>query len=150
MLLPRLSNLTHLDVAHTRITDDALHSIPATACLTHLNLSKCSFLTDEGIISFLNDAACHLFGLVRDDCMGRPLSERITGLDWPSLAHSETIISRDMEVFYPGLNRSLPNRALDDVLNAMYPDLNAYVSVPPLVLTKNEHGISTIQPQPQA
>jgi hypothetical protein len=53
MLLPRLSNLTHLDVAHTRITDDALHSIPATACLTHLNLSKCSFLTDEGIISFL-------------------------------------------------------------------------------------------------
>ena len=55
----------------------------------------------QGIISFLNDAACDLFGLVRDDCMGRALSERITGLDWPSLAHSETIISRDMEVFYP-------------------------------------------------
>lgn len=33
--------------------------------------------------------------------MGRALSERIAGLDWPSLAHSETIISRDMEVFYP-------------------------------------------------
>ena len=54
-----------------------------------------------GNISFLNDAACELFGLSRDDCMGRALSERITGLDWPSLAQSETIISRDMEVFYP-------------------------------------------------
>lgn len=52
-LLPRLPNLTHLDVAHTRITDEALHSIPTTARLTHLNLSKCSFLTDGGIISFL-------------------------------------------------------------------------------------------------
>jgi signal transduction histidine kinase len=55
----------------------------------------------HGNISFVNDAACDLFGLKRDDCMGRALSERITGLDWPSLAHSETIISRDMEVFYP-------------------------------------------------
>jgi signal transduction histidine kinase len=54
-----------------------------------------------GNISFLNDAACALFGLERDDCMGRPLAERIAGLDWPSLVHSETIISRDMEVFYP-------------------------------------------------
>src|SRR5471032_599775 len=55
----------------------------------------------QGIISFLIDAACELFGLSRDDCMGRALSDRISGLDWPSLAHSETTISRDMEVFYP-------------------------------------------------
>ena len=55
----------------------------------------------QGNISFLNDAACALFGLDRDACMGRPLSERIAGLDWPSLTQSETIISRDMEVFYP-------------------------------------------------
>jgi len=55
----------------------------------------------QGNISFLNDAACALFGLDRDACMGRALSERITGLDWGSLAHSETTISRDMEVFYP-------------------------------------------------
>jgi len=55
----------------------------------------------QGNISFLNDAACALFGLNRDDCMGRALSERIAGLDWPSLAQSETIISRDMEIFYP-------------------------------------------------
>ena len=54
-----------------------------------------------GNISFLNDAACQLFGLNREDCMGRPLSDRIHGLDWSSLTSSETIISRDMEVFYP-------------------------------------------------
>src|SRR5277367_5259590 len=55
----------------------------------------------QGNISFVNDAACSLFGLSREDCMGRPLSDRIAGLDWPSLAHSQTIISRDMEVYYP-------------------------------------------------
>lgn len=53
-LLPRMQNLTHLDVAHTRITDEALLSIPTTARLTHLNLSKCSFLTDEAIVLFLS------------------------------------------------------------------------------------------------
>ena len=55
----------------------------------------------EGNISFVNDAACDLFGLTPDDCMGRPLSDRVAGLDWASLARTETIISRDMEIFYP-------------------------------------------------
>ncbi|KAL8330757.1 hypothetical protein RB593_001639 [Gaeumannomyces tritici] len=44
-LMPRLTQLTHLDVAGTRITDDALWSIPKTARLTHLNLSKCKLLS---------------------------------------------------------------------------------------------------------
>ncbi|CAL3963446.1 hypothetical protein PZA11_001061 [Diplocarpon coronariae] len=52
-LLPRMPHLTHLDVAHTRITDAALHSIPQTARLTHLNLSKCSFLSGTAVVSFL-------------------------------------------------------------------------------------------------
>ena len=55
----------------------------------------------EGNISFVNEAACGLFGLARDECMGKLLSERISGLDWNSLARSETVISRDMEIFYP-------------------------------------------------
>jgi hypothetical protein len=54
VLLPRLSRLTHLDVAHTRITDKALHSIPASAQLTHLNLSKCSFLSGSSVVEFLS------------------------------------------------------------------------------------------------
>src|SRR5450755_970294 len=55
----------------------------------------------QGNISFVNDAACGLFGLSRDECIGKLLAERISGLDWNSLARSETVISRDMEVFYP-------------------------------------------------
>lgn len=53
-LLPRLPHLTHLDVAHTRITSTALSSIPHTAKLTHLNLSKCSSISGESVINFLS------------------------------------------------------------------------------------------------
>lgn len=52
-LLPRLGRLTHLDVAHTRITDDALLSIPYSARLTHLNLGRCSAISGEGVADFL-------------------------------------------------------------------------------------------------
>ncbi|CAG8955810.1 hypothetical protein HYFRA_00011679 [Hymenoscyphus fraxineus] len=55
ILLPRLPHLTHLDVAHTRITDSALASIPLTARLTHLNLSKCSFLSGNAVVDFLTN-----------------------------------------------------------------------------------------------
>lgn len=54
-LLPRLPKLTHLDVAHTRITDAALFSIPLTAELTHLNLSKCSHLSGAAVLEFLTN-----------------------------------------------------------------------------------------------
>lgn len=54
ILLPRLPHLTHLDVAHTRITSSALHSLPPTARLTHLNLSKCSFLHGPSAVDFLS------------------------------------------------------------------------------------------------
>jgi len=55
VLLPRLPKLTHLDVAHTRITDSALHSIPHSARLTHLNLSKCSYLSGASVVDFLTN-----------------------------------------------------------------------------------------------
>ncbi|RDL41128.1 RNI-like protein [Venustampulla echinocandica] len=53
-LLPRLPHLTHLDVAHTRITNSALFSIPKSARLTHLNLSKCTYLTGPEVVEFLS------------------------------------------------------------------------------------------------
>lgn len=53
-LLPKLNNLTHLDLAGTRVTDDALMSIPTAARLTHLNLAKCPLLTADGVINFLS------------------------------------------------------------------------------------------------
>jgi hypothetical protein len=52
-LLPKLVHLTHLDVQHTRITDSALASLPQTARLTHLNLSKCSSLSGDAVVKFL-------------------------------------------------------------------------------------------------
>jgi hypothetical protein len=52
-ILPRLSRLTHLDVAGTRITDAALNAIPATARITHLNLAKCRELSPEAVVKFI-------------------------------------------------------------------------------------------------
>src|SRR6266496_6077739 len=59
-------------------------------------------VTDSnGRITYLNDAACELFGLEATDAMGKQLNERIRGLDWESLTQSAGPVSHDMEVFYP-------------------------------------------------
>ena len=59
-------------------------------------------VTDSsGRITYLNDAACELFGLEAEDSLGKRLDERVRGLDWQSLSKSEVAVSRDMEIFYP-------------------------------------------------
>lgn len=60
----------------------------------------------NGRITYVNDAACELFGLEADDSIGKRLDERVRGLDWKSLSQSQGAISRDMEIFYPA-NRFL-------------------------------------------
>ena len=55
----------------------------------------------RGQIVYLNDAACAFFGLTPESSLGRPLAERVRGLDWKALTDSEDLVSRDMEVFYP-------------------------------------------------
>jgi PAS domain S-box-containing protein len=58
-------------------------------------------VTDSnGRITYLNDAACQLFGIEAADSLGKRLDERVRGLDWISLSR-ETAVSRDMEIFYP-------------------------------------------------
>ncbi|EEH08090.1 leucine rich repeat domain-containing protein [Histoplasma capsulatum G186AR] len=52
-LLPRLVNVTHLDVCHTQITNSALMSIPHSARITHLNISRCTKLTGPEVVKFL-------------------------------------------------------------------------------------------------
>jgi glycosyl transferase, family 25 len=52
---------------------------------------------------------------------------------------------RPMEGYYPILNRNLRNTGIDNMMNELYPSINAYVCVPPLVVTKNEHALSTVQ-----
>jgi two-component system, sporulation sensor kinase E len=59
-------------------------------------------VTDSmGRVSYLNDAACKLFGLEAADAIGKRLDERVRGLDWESLTRSGGPLSRDMEIFYP-------------------------------------------------
>jgi signal transduction histidine kinase len=59
-------------------------------------------VTDSnGRITYLNDAACELFGLESADAIGKQLGERLRGLDWESLTKSAGPVSHDMEIFYP-------------------------------------------------
>jgi hypothetical protein len=53
-VLSRLSNVTHLDLAGTKVTNAALESIPKTARISHLNLAKCNLLSARCIIDFLS------------------------------------------------------------------------------------------------
>ncbi len=59
-------------------------------------------VTDRlGRVNYLNRAACELFGLEREGCMGSLLSERLRGLEWDRLIETGKVVSRDMEIFYP-------------------------------------------------
>src|SRR5207248_7093141 len=59
-------------------------------------------VTDSnGRITYLNEAACELFGLENEDSIGQRLDERVRGLDWEAVSRSKGPISRDMEIFYP-------------------------------------------------
>ena len=53
ILLSRLPRLRILDLHHTRVTDDALFSIPDTARLTHLNLGRCNGVSGNGVVDFI-------------------------------------------------------------------------------------------------
>lgn len=55
----------------------------------------------NGRINYLNRAACEIFGLEREKCMGQPFSERLRGIEWEKLVEAQKVVSRDMEVFYP-------------------------------------------------
>src|SRR5215472_13607186 len=55
----------------------------------------------KGRITYLNDAACALFGLEAGEAIGKRLDERIGGLDWESLTQSGGPVSHDVEIFYP-------------------------------------------------
>ena len=52
---------------------------------------------------------------------------------------------RPFTVSFPSINPQFPNNGIDIVMNDIYPTLQAYVSFPPLVITKNEHAASTVR-----
>src|SRR2546430_10263540 len=56
-------------------------------------------VTDSnGRITYLNRAACDLFGLESEDSIGKRLDERVRGLNWSVLSHSEGPVTRDIEI----------------------------------------------------
>jgi hypothetical protein len=50
---------------------------------------------------------------------------------------------RPIQVHFPGLDRTIANKGIDIMMNDLYPRMNAFVSFPPLAITKNRHDIST-------
>lgn len=60
-------------------------------------------LTPEGQVTFLNSAAARLFGLDAERAPGEQLAKLVRGLDWDSLSGGKnpSVVSRDLEVFYP-------------------------------------------------
>lgn len=61
---------------------------------------------------------------------------------------------RPMDTMHPGLAHRIANAGIDNMLARVWPEMAAYVAVPPLALTENDHRVSTIQaagtPQPPA
>ncbi len=55
----------------------------------------------SGRITYVNNAACELFGFDSDSSVGKRLDERVPGLDWSALSSSAGPVTRDMEIFYP-------------------------------------------------
>jgi two-component system, sporulation sensor kinase E len=58
-------------------------------------------LDTEAKVTYVNRAACTFFGLERDQVLGQRLAQGVRGLDWSELLIPGTIVSRDLEVFYP-------------------------------------------------
>ena len=55
----------------------------------------------QGEVSYLNRGACDMFGLQREQCMGRPIGECLRGVAWADFLAVGKVVSRDVEIFYP-------------------------------------------------
>lgn len=55
----------------------------------------------DGRVTFINAAASRFFGLNAENSVGKKLADLVRGMDWQSLMEQSTVVSRDMEVFYP-------------------------------------------------
>jgi glycosyl transferase, family 25 len=55
---------------------------------------------------------------------------------------------RETQVYFPLLNAVVTNSTLDVMLNGVYPNLDAFVSFPPLAVTYNDHSTSTVLENP--
>lgn len=52
---------------------------------------------------------------------------------------------KNFEVFFPVLNRRIPNSGIDVAMNRIYSETATYCTLPPLAVTNNDHAASLIQ-----
>lgn len=70
-------------------------------------------LDPGGHVTYVNRAACQLFGVEGGQLIGKQLGQGLRGFDWPELLKPGTVVSRDLEVFYP------ENRCLNFYITAI-------------------------------
>lgn len=59
-------------------------------------------LDTEGKVTYVNQAASKFFGLKSDQVLGQRLAQgAVRGLDWNEMMKPGTVVSRDLEIFYP-------------------------------------------------
>lgn len=58
-------------------------------------------LDTEGRVTYVNRAATQFFGLEMQQVLGQQLAHGIRGLNWDELLKPGTVVSRDLEIFYP-------------------------------------------------
>jgi len=58
-------------------------------------------LDTEGKVTYVNRAACTFFGMQPDQVLGQRLAQGVRGLDWNEMLKPGTVVSRDLEIFYP-------------------------------------------------
>jgi GR25 family glycosyltransferase involved in LPS biosynthesis len=110
-------------------------------------ISPAVMVFDQGMLRRFLDKFQNLmeptYPLRLDKCFGTPSysispkgAKKLKSLCFPL---------QNFNLFFPLLNRSLPNNGIDIALNRVYAETQAYVSFPPLVVTENDHRISTVQ-----
>lgn len=120
-------------------------SILSVAAMPHISPSVVLFNQEEmrnNVNTFRSDKG-QPYPFRLDKCFGIPaytISPKGAGV-----FKSMCFPMKHFELFFPVLNRKIPNCGIDVAMNKIYGTTNSYVSFPPLVITKNEHESSTIQ-----
>lgn len=52
---------------------------------------------------------------------------------------------KNFQLYFPVLNRTLPNNGIDIAMNRIYSLTSSFCALPPLAITRNDHDISLIQ-----
>ena len=58
-------------------------------------------LDNDGKVTYVNRAACQFFGIKGEQAIGQRLGQGLREVDWSELLKPGTVVTRDLEVFYP-------------------------------------------------